>query len=139
MMLGEEQHFDRKRWEEKYTPEATNKILVESEMTLRKVLDELDRHPSGMLSDFDLHARYSLGQDDWGPGSKRRKTGPSTSVPIQSGYTNTSANRHRDDGPSATPDHVSQAEEARLIDFRTVSSWFRSMYFFVVTYVLISS
>ncbi|KAG8729066.1 hypothetical protein FRC11_009591 [Ceratobasidium sp. 423] len=62
MMLSEGQEFDQREWKEARSevsgPQV--KVLVESEDMLRKVLADLGhRDPTGMLSDFDLHARHS--------------------------------------------------------------------------------
>ncbi|KAB5588779.1 CRISPR-associated endonuclease Cas9 [Ceratobasidium theobromae] len=61
MMLAPDQEFEQKEWEEDHSgkPKATDPILAESEEKLREILTQLDRSPTGMLSDFDLHARHT--------------------------------------------------------------------------------
>jgi hypothetical protein len=60
MLLGEGQRFTQREWLEPYTPEPDRKddMLAESEAKLREVVSKLGRDPTGMLSDFDLHAPH---------------------------------------------------------------------------------
>lgn len=60
MILSNEQKFTRRRWKErqKIGSEFPNKAFAESETMLRKVLKGLGRDPTGMLMDFDCHARH---------------------------------------------------------------------------------
>ncbi|KDN49821.1 hypothetical protein RSAG8_01886, partial [Rhizoctonia solani AG-8 WAC10335] len=59
LMLSPEQQLDRRSHRTKVT-EVTDEILIKSEKKLCEVLDQLGgREPTGMLSDFDLHAMHS--------------------------------------------------------------------------------
>ncbi|CAE6428455.1 unnamed protein product [Rhizoctonia solani] len=60
MILSDEQKFARRRWKERQKRglEFPNKAFAESETMLRKVLKDLGRDPTGMLTDFDCHARH---------------------------------------------------------------------------------
>jgi hypothetical protein len=61
MMLRPGQTFTRREWKEEQavTHEIQDEVLAESEKKLREVLSKLDRDPTGMLSDFDLHTIHS--------------------------------------------------------------------------------
>jgi hypothetical protein len=61
MMLRTGQRFMRREWKEEQaeTHEIQDEVLAESEKKLREVLSKLDRDPTGMLSDFDLHTTHS--------------------------------------------------------------------------------
>ncbi|CAE6513664.1 unnamed protein product, partial [Rhizoctonia solani] len=59
LMLRPRQHMDRQSHRTN-VPEITDEVLIESEKKLRQVLDQLGgREPTGILSDFDLHAMHS--------------------------------------------------------------------------------
>ncbi|KEP48310.1 putative kinase domain protein [Rhizoctonia solani 123E] len=59
LMLRPRQHMDR-QYHRTNVPEITDEVLIESEKKLRQVLDQLGgREPTGILSDFDLHAMHS--------------------------------------------------------------------------------
>ncbi|EUC55001.1 kinase domain protein, putative, partial [Rhizoctonia solani AG-3 Rhs1AP] len=62
MLSSEHQTSQRFKSEPNVTsPKSKGSILVESEKKLREVLEQLgDHQPTGMLSDFDLHAFHSL-------------------------------------------------------------------------------
>lgn len=60
MLLRTGQTFARREWKEtssSFTP--TSDLLVDSEKELERVLAKLDRDPTGMLLDFDLHTTHS--------------------------------------------------------------------------------
>ncbi|KAG8709282.1 hypothetical protein FRC11_005715 [Ceratobasidium sp. 423] len=60
LMLTPGQQLDRQTHDTDGT-ELTDQVLIESEKKLREVLDQLGgREPTGMLSDFDLHAMHTL-------------------------------------------------------------------------------
>ncbi|KEP45366.1 putative kinase domain protein [Rhizoctonia solani 123E] len=59
LMLLPGQHFSRDN--NQAGTEITDKVLIQSEAELNKVLDELGgREPTGMLSDYDLFANHSV-------------------------------------------------------------------------------
>ncbi|KAB5587447.1 hypothetical protein CTheo_9115 [Ceratobasidium theobromae] len=60
-MLAPGQKFEWKEWMENHSGKSktTNPILAESEEKLREILSKLDRNPTGILSDFDLHAKHT--------------------------------------------------------------------------------
>jgi hypothetical protein len=61
MMLRPGQKFTRREWREDRAAERKiqDEMLIESEKKLREVLGQLNRDPTGMLSDFDLHTTHS--------------------------------------------------------------------------------
>jgi hypothetical protein len=61
MMLRPGQTFTRREWKENSTAghKIQDEALVESEKKLQEVLAKLNRDPTGMLSDFDLHTTHS--------------------------------------------------------------------------------
>jgi hypothetical protein len=61
MMLRPGQTFTRREWKEDQAGvhDIQDEVLAESEKKLREVLSKLDRDPTGMLSDFDLHTTHS--------------------------------------------------------------------------------
>jgi hypothetical protein len=61
MMLRPGQSFMRREWKEGWVAqrEIQDEVLAESEKKLQEVLVKLNRDPTGMLSDFDLHTTHS--------------------------------------------------------------------------------
>jgi hypothetical protein len=61
MMLHPGQSFTRREWKEEQAAEREiqDKVIAESEKKLQEVLVKLNRDPTGMLSDFDLHTTHS--------------------------------------------------------------------------------
>lgn len=64
MLLRDVQPYTQREWKEERsvdvkTPRKQFGEMAESEAELRKVLNTLDRDPSGMVSDFDLHTKLS--------------------------------------------------------------------------------
>ncbi|CAE6522767.1 unnamed protein product [Rhizoctonia solani] len=150
MMLQAGQPFARKEWIEPRIedPRIQGDVLVESEAKLRSILEKIGhRDPTGMLSDFDLHAMHSsvsnhttiatsrsvtsevtpvsssgrrLEEENVTvePGSKRRKTNSHAAAPI----TTQDHNQVEDDG---SPTH-SHRGKRRVIDFRTGTPAFMS-------------
>jgi hypothetical protein len=61
MMLRPGQTFTRREWKENGAAEhkIQDEALVESEKKLQEVLAKLNRDPTGLLSDFDLHTTHS--------------------------------------------------------------------------------
>ncbi|KAF8600837.1 hypothetical protein BDV93DRAFT_608423 [Ceratobasidium sp. AG-I] len=117
MLLRGAQNYPRRQWLEERAEDVETLRgqfgdMAESESELRKILNSLNRDPSGMLSDFDLHTKHrraptttrtddvlpstgvpllGLGvsstsqivhDQDSGLPSKRLKTNSSTSVPV---------------------------------------------------------
>ncbi|CEL62172.1 hypothetical protein RSOLAG1IB_12508 [Rhizoctonia solani AG-1 IB] len=139
MMIRKGQAFDRRKWKEggSSSTGAQIRALAESEDVLRQVLKELGhRDPTGMLSDFDLHARHSL---------------PSQPTPADKGRTRTVRLRDEDlsnprggkrrkgdlvhNVPAEQADKVNNNKEdekkQRAIDYRTVGVfYFKSIYIF---------
>ncbi|CAE6483210.1 unnamed protein product [Rhizoctonia solani] len=142
LMQSEGQEFDRREWKEarEEVSGVQVKALVESEEMLRKVLADLgDRDPTGMLSDFDLHARHSSPSNradsteltfTSGPakrstrereedttsnanGTKRRKGNLECSIPVD-----------QQEGDSYTEQE--EIGKQRLIDYRTGTPAFMS-------------
>ena len=148
MLLRSEQIYTRRNWtcESSGELKSINKrfgIMSESETALRKVIEELDRDPKGMLSDFDLHTKHSTApggfvsphcgtnsgsesgnftpESESVASSKRRKTGARSSVSV----------RVSNDGKDTQGSSVSLEDDShkpsktgkdrQLIDFRTVS------------------
>ncbi|CAE6459849.1 unnamed protein product [Rhizoctonia solani] len=65
MMVRKGQIFNRRKWKEEREigSDSQERVFVESKM-LHKVLKDLKhRDPTGMLSDFDLHARHFTSSD----------------------------------------------------------------------------
>ncbi|CCO32635.1 hypothetical protein BN14_06698 [Rhizoctonia solani AG-1 IB] len=97
MMVGEGQTFKRRKWKEQRNPIAGPQVkeLAESEDMLRQVLKELGhRDPTGMLSDFDLHARHSSSPDSIDPAQ-----------PALTNDASAGAIRPRDEDPPSTRGH----------------------------------
>lgn len=61
MLLDKDQRVPSRRWLKPHTvkPEDIDATLRNSEALLREVVAKLDRDPTGILSDFDLHAMHS--------------------------------------------------------------------------------
>lgn len=90
--------------------------MAESESKLRKILNSLDRNPSGMLSDFDMHTKIS-----------------SSPVPPRPPCIHDEDDEDNDDGPCMCDwidsHRVSTLDGASpLVDFRTGSFWIRSRF-----------
>ncbi|KAG8687923.1 hypothetical protein FRC11_006370 [Ceratobasidium sp. 423] len=92
MILSNEQKFARREWKErrKRNSEPQDKALAESETMLRKILKDLGRDPTGMLTDFDCHARH------WSPANRTE--------PARSGPVTRSKRRLDDDTDSTMPE-----------------------------------
>ncbi|CAE6412270.1 hypothetical protein ACGC1H_005485 [Rhizoctonia solani] len=150
MMLQAGQPFARKEWIEPRIkdPRIQGDVLIESEAKLRSILEKIGhRDPTGMLSDFDLHAMHSsvsnhaaiatnssvtteatpvsssgrrLEEDNITvePGSKRRKTNSHAAAPI-------TAQDHSQVEDNGSPPY-SHRGKRRVIDFRTGTPAFMS-------------
>ncbi|KAL5632404.1 hypothetical protein ACGC1H_005386 [Rhizoctonia solani] len=139
MMLDERQEFDRKDWLEhrESDPMPRVKALFESEQLLRKALKDLGhRNPTGMLSDFDLHALHSSPSDRVGSVETTSTTGPTTRPRDEdTAATTTSAKRRKSNSQRGVPVaqdilHLEGKENTKkkAIDYRTGTPAFMSTY-----------
>ncbi|CEL58524.1 hypothetical protein RSOLAG1IB_08615 [Rhizoctonia solani AG-1 IB] len=135
MMMAKEQQFGPRKWKEEQISStgAQVRALVESEDKLRQVLKELGRDPTGMLSDFDLHARHSSPSnpldsfqpaiaDEVHAGTVRSRDEDPTNVGLRRSKRR-KGNSARNEPLEQTcdgDDCREQSKKRRLIDYRTV-------------------
>ncbi|CUA72538.1 hypothetical protein RSOLAG22IIIB_04936 [Rhizoctonia solani] len=152
MIVKKGQKFSRKEWVEKRTANSCIQLedpaLMESETIFRSILEEIEqRHPTGMLSDFDLCVMHlsvpkhtpvaKVGtaepvfacpprrhlEEDTAPetSSKKRKVNANTAVPVTP--TSYPGQMQSEAEPQAPP----QREKRSLIDFRIGTREFMSI------------
>ncbi|KAG9089377.1 hypothetical protein FS749_001386 [Ceratobasidium sp. UAMH 11750] len=60
LMLQDPNGYTRREWkDQRVTPHGQDPTLAKSEALLQKLLDDLDRDPSGILNDFDLFTTHN--------------------------------------------------------------------------------
>lgn len=95
--LDEKQKLTRREWKKDTVDlKLDDPELIESEKKLQEVLAKLRRGPTGMLSDFDLHAKHTTGASTQPPNhptdtttnSPLKNTKPAVIRSPPSGFTN---------------------------------------------------
>jgi serine/threonine protein kinase len=91
LIVRKGQEFDNRKWKKPHilACEQQGDVLGESEVILHRFLDVLPLDPTGVLTDFDFHATFSLrdtarDQDSASPPRKRRRMNSEASVPDSS-------------------------------------------------------
>jgi hypothetical protein len=150
MMLRTGQTFTRREWKETQTGahQIQDEVLAESERKLREVLSKLNRDPTGMLSDFDMHATHYSAPSQLAPtqlevgsgqpnpsmispenhgmisrSTKKRKANSHGSVPTQPVQSQASTKHQLEGAAQDARLHITPVQGARQpIDFRIVSA-----------------
>ncbi|CCO33855.1 hypothetical protein BN14_07941 [Rhizoctonia solani AG-1 IB] len=133
MMMKEGQAYDRRKWKEerRSTTGAQVRALAESEDLLCQVLNELGhRDPTGMLSDFDLHAQHSslpnpmnlarpTYADEVQTGTVRSRDEDLSDIRGGKRHKGDSAHKVPAEQMGAVDDNQGDRKKQRVIDYRT--------------------
>ncbi|CEL58530.1 hypothetical protein RSOLAG1IB_08622 [Rhizoctonia solani AG-1 IB] len=133
MMMKEGQAHDRRKWKEerRSTTGAQVRALAESEDLLCQVLNELGhRDPTGMLSDFDLHAQHSslpnptnlawpTYADEVQTGTVRSRDEDLSDIRGGKRHKGDSAHKVPAEQMGAVDDNQGDRKKQRVIDYRT--------------------